>query len=541
MTSLVSLLSLDLLRIRNWFRSYLGTKMIVLAGFVGVLGLVIAVEFLLALSFFRLTATQDRFGQAVAQYSINAALLLLFLIGIVSSIASSTATLYRSQVLRHLLTLPITTTKIFVTRQLTSLLHSTWLTVILLTPIMVAYGLSFSPGIDFVLRSLAILILLTTASQAIGGGLTVILVRRFGGLSHKSLITLFTFAITGSLVLMRFLFPPAFFRLYFAEDWPSFQHQLGQLPLLSTSLPTNWLAGTLTHGWSLATGWALAGTIVLIAALLRIGTRYYLSSWRVANEGRFLAGRSGALKTERVSYPRFFGSTARPLLVNELIAILRSPTETSYVAFLTGLSVVLLFMLRSVPALEQAAPQLLPAVYTLSLIGLSYLMMTVSARFVYPLIAKEKRSAWFLFSVPLRREQVLKTKAIFALVVASPMLLLAPIAAAFMHLPLELRPAYVALAVISAVTVSLLALLLGTIAPNFTESENPEATSTSGSGLVAIGLSLLYISLAGYEFYMTVVGSLGGVTASGLLAALSVLWLISLMTLARRNLHRYDL
>ena len=541
MSQVLALLRLDLLRIRNWFRSFVGTKLVVLFGFAAVIALVVLVEYLMALSFFRFTALQAEFGRAVAQYAINATLLLVFLLAVASSIAASAGALYRPSFLRFLLTIPIAAGKLFVTRLVAALVQSTWVIVLLLTPILAAYGRIYSQGPDFAARTLTVLVLLAVASQAIGGMLTVVLVRRFGSLSRKSLAALFVFVIAGSLLMMRFLFPPAFFRLYYAEDWPTFQAQLGQLPLLSTSLPTNWLAKTLTGTWSGETVIAALSTVLLSIGAFWVGKSMYVDSWRAAHEGRFLAGKKVALKTESSRFPRMLKTPTGALLMNELLAVVRSPAEATYAAFLTGLTIVLLFMMRSVPALEKAAPQLLPAVYALSLVGLSYLFMTLTVRLVYPLMAKEKRSAWFIFSIPVKRETILTSKVAFALLLALPSLVLALVAGVFLQLPLALLVIFTLLVLLTTITVALLQLLLGTIAPNFAESDNLEAASTSGSGLTAINLSLAFIGISGYAFYKVAIGVTDGIAAVITMAFLAAVWLGLLYMLARRALHRYDL
>lgn len=541
MSTVFALLRLDFLRIRNWFRSYIGTKIFVLAGFALVMAFIVAIEYLMALAFFRFTATQQEFGRAVAHYSINAALLLLFLLAVGSSITANAGALYRPSFLRFLITLPISQGKLFTARLASALYQSTWVIVLLLTPILVAFGNSFYQGPDFALRSLIILLLLALSTQAIGGILTVLLVKRFGRLSRISLAVMFILIIAGSLLLMRFLFPPAFFKLYYAQDWPQFQKQLDQLPLWSTSLPTNWLAKTLTDSWSLATIKAVLGTIVVVIASFWVGNSVYLTSWRAAHEGRFLAGKEVSKTIKASNFPQLLQTPTGTLLLNELLSVIRSPAEAAYAAFLTSLTVILLFMMRSVPALEKAAPDLLPAVYGLSLVGLSYLFMTLTARLVYPLIAREKHSFWLLFSIPVKRESILASKVGFSLLLILPSFVLAFFASGFMQLPQTLRMTFYLLVLVTCATVALVQLFFGTIAPNFAESDNLEAASTSGSGLGAISLSLIYIGISGFAFYKVAIGSTKPMTALMLMSGLAAVWLGSLYLLARRALHRYDL
>jgi len=89
--------------------------------------------------------------------------------------------------------------------------------------------------------------------------------------------------------------------------------------------------------------------------------------------------------------------------------------------------------------------------------------------------------------------------------------------------------------------VALTQLFLGTIAPNFLESENLEANSTSGSGLAAITLSLVFIALSGWTFYQAVLGSLSFTIAMALLVAVTIILALPLFVLGRRKLYRYDL
>lgn len=541
MSQALALLRLDFLRIRNWFRSYIGTKLIVLVGFLVVVAFIVSIEYFLSLAFFQFTATQQEFGKAVSYYSLNAALLLLFILAVVSSITSSAAALYRSEFLRFLLTIPISPGKLFVTRLTSALFQSTWVIVVLLTPILLAFSKSFYLGADFVWRALVVLLLLALSTHAIGGLLSVLLVKQLGRLSRKSLALIFVLTIAGSLLLMRFLFPPAFFKLYYAEDWLAFQRQLGQLPLLSTSLPTNWLVKTLTDAWTAETIYAFIATISVLIASFLVGKTWYLASWRTAHEGRFLAGKDVPAKAKVSSFPQLSQKPFAALLTNEFLAIIRSPSEVTYAAFLTSLTIALLFMMRSVPALKDSAPQLLPAVYGLSLVGISYLFMTLTARLVYPLIAREKRTSWLLFSIPVKRESILYSKISFALFLVLPSLALAILAASFLALSPALFVTFILLVFLACGSVALIQLFLGTIAPNFYESDNLEATSTSGSGLAAITLSLIYISLTGLAFYRLAIGVTDAMLVVTQMTGLAVVLLLPLFLIARRALHRYDL
>ena len=96
MTQLLSLFTADLQRIRNWFSSHRGAKLLVVVGFLLVVAIVVIVEFILANTFFMLVASQGEFGKAVADYGLNAALLVIFIFAFTSSLAANGKSLFKS-------------------------------------------------------------------------------------------------------------------------------------------------------------------------------------------------------------------------------------------------------------------------------------------------------------------------------------------------------------------------------------------------------------------------------------------------------------
>jgi hypothetical protein len=541
MKQLIAIQHIDFLRIQNWFRSHSGTKLLILLAFFLIIAFIVAIEFILANVFFRFLSTQKEFGKAVAEYSINAALLVIFLLAVVSSFASSSSSLYKPDFLRFLHSLPISQGKLLISRLITSLASSLWMIMFFLSPLILAFGLNFQAGPQFVLRGLTVLFLLIASSHAVGTSISVLIVNHIGRVSRKTMAFVFILFISSSILLMRFLFPPSFFRLYHAADWPAFQRQLGQLPLLSTFLPTNWLASTLTSGWSLASLVAIGLVMGIVGISLWIGEVYYLSSWRRAQEGQFLAGAKLTKIRKRSNFPVLLNSPLGSLIANDLLAVARSSRELGYLAFLAGLTFALLYLTRNIPALAQAQPEFLPTVQTMSLIGFSYLFMTLTARLVYPLIAREKRTSWLLFSQPLSRLQVLEAKVIFAFLVAFPALPISYIASRLAMLPPDASLTYTLILFVTAISLSLIQLFAGTIAPNFKESDNLEATSTSGSGLAAIILCLIFSSISGAIFYQFITFSISFLYVFLSMMIVSVIMLTPLWILARKSIYNYDI
>ncbi len=545
-----SIFLIDFLRIRNWFRYQSIAKIFVVAAFLLVVSFIFVLEYVLAEGFFGFLSYQQEFGKLTASYSFNAGFLFLFLLAVVSGVAATNNALYRPGILRFLISMPISSWLLFTSRMAQVAIHSLWIVNIFLAPLLLSYGRNFAVGSDYFIRCLVVVIVFTLTSLAISAFLTILVVSRFGRLSGRTIVFMFLSVIFCFLLFIQISFPSSFFLLSDFEDLASFQEKLSQLPLSSNLLPTNWLATIIVDSWSFTTLVAFVLTVILATVAFYAGGKFYITSWQAVQEGVFLAGARTVKKNTHSHFPSIIPSplgryqTIPPLgslYINELLAIIRSPSEAFYFAFLTGLLVVMLFVGSKVPRLQEISSAFLHIVYAIFLVGLSYIFMTLSARLAYPLMAKEKRSAWFLFSLPLKREKLLIPKSAFA---ASLMFLSIPVGVFggyLIALPQNLVLVFAFFLSITVGFVTFANLFIGTIAPNFAEGDNPEVASTSGSGLVATGISFAFIVLSGFLFYSIIVETISAFFALFLLCLIAGIILIPLFLMAKRSINQYNL
>jgi len=320
-----------------------------------------------------------------------------------------------------------------------------------------------------------------------------------------------------------------------------FQEKLSQLPLSSQILPTNWLATTIVDSWSFSTLAAFIFGFILVTVAFYTGKKFYIKSWQAVQEGVFLAGTNTARKNTRSHFPSIIPRPLGSLYFNEILNVIRSSSEVFYIAFITGLLVVMLFVANHVPGLEKISNQFLYVVYAIFLLGLSYIFMTLSARLIYPLMAKEKRSAWFLFSLPLKREELLISKSAFAASLIAFSIPVGLFGGYLIALPENLMLIFTFFLIVAVGFVTFSNLFIGTIAPNFAEGYNPEAASTSGSGLVATSVSIAFIAFSGFLFYSIIVETISTFFALFLLCLTAGIILILLFLMARRNINQYNL
>lgn len=136
-----------------------------------------------------------------------------------------------------------------------------------------------------------------------------------------------------------------------------------------------------------------------------------------------------------------------------------------------------------------------PGLITFCLGWLLFFTTAFLLRIIFPVMAREQNSAWYLFSLPLPPERIVISvikacvglSAVFG-VFSVVLWLMIPIPAA----------SRVFLSVWSIWTIGLLALLhatAGMINPNFADGADPERVSTSVMGMVALGSSMLIIGV----------------------------------------------
>lgn len=544
-----SIFLIDFLRIRNWFRYQFEAKVFVALAFLLVIFLILVFEYMLAEGFFGFLSYQEEFGVLTSRYSFNAGFLFLFLIAVVSCVAATNNILYKPEILRFLISAPISVSVLFTSRITQVAFHSFVTLGILLAPPLFVFGRHFPVGSDYVIRFIVVVIVFTLASQAIGGLITILLVSRFGRLSGRTIILMFGLVIFSFFIFVQVFFPSSFFLLSNIENIQTFQEKLSELPLSSEFLPTNWLATTIVDGWSSSTLAVFLSTLILVASAFYSGKKFYIKSWQVSQEGTFLAGTS-TVKGRHSHFPPIIPSplgthqTVHPLgslYINEFLGVIRTSGEVFYIAFLTGLLVIMLFVGSKVPGLKEISSSFLYIMYAVFLVGLSYIFMTLSARLIYPLMAKEKRTAWFVFSLPLQREKLLISKSAFAASLMFSSLLVGIFGSILIAFSEEIALIFVFFLLITVGFVSFANLFIGTIAPNFAESDNPDAASTSGSGLVATTLSFGFILLSGFLFYSIILETISAFFALFLLFLVAAVILVYLFLMAKQRINQYNL
>lgn len=472
---------------KGWFLNNPGAKAAVLVGFLVVVLTVMAGLYLMTWGYFNFLALNEAVGQAVATYVINAAVLVLLLMGIFSAAVSNYRDLFKNRE-EHWLSLPLSGSQIFTAKGILTVSQSTWVWLVVFLPMALAYQRAFSPE-GFLIKLLITLFGLLWLSYVAGAALAFLAVKlsrvNFRALTPVILLT----AAVSVIGLVKFLFPKELVRVYQTETLEQFFSSMQGLPLLSTKLPSYWFAAFLT-GEGLRFLPSLFLLILAAAVLWAFLSKLYP---KYLNISGIKDTRPGKLE----HFPKT-GHYLEAVVLNQWWWLKKSPAEKLYGYFLLLLGLLILTIVSQVPV-EQAAEQgRLEFVRLATFAGIAYLSVVAATRFVFPLLIKEKVGGWMAMSAPVDRGRLLDGLFIFALLLMVPFVVLALVTWSFLQLPLGLLFVYLVVFKVAVVLAAVAQFSLGVSVPSEDRTLNSETVSTTWPGLMALMLSLLNVTAAVY-------------------------------------------
>lgn len=189
-----------------------------------------------------------------------------------------------------------------------------------------------------------------------------------------------------------------------------------------------------------------------------------------------------------------FPRDMRAMMVKDIKLFIRDPNQWSQFAVLLVLLAVYLVNLKFVPSrVESLLWQTIISFVNFGFSG--YILATLSVRFVYPAISMEGKSFWSIMSSPLSVKSLFWEKFIIAFIV---FFILAEIVAVISNAILSQSTQMIILTAVGILLMSIslvsLNVGLGILFPNF-EELNPMRIASSGGGMIAALLSLIYVAV----------------------------------------------
>jgi ABC-2 type transport system permease protein len=322
------------------------------------------------------------------------------------------ATLYKSEEVNYLMSLPIPHHTVFALRFIDNVFYSSSTMFLLALALIMGYGSYFGVPwysyIFFMFGVLVPLMMIAALSAVIILTFSVRLANRIGvraligGVGTLYLFAVyFYFSLTNPMNLVREVM----------RHYPDVNAYFGYLdPVFLRYLPSHWVADflywTMTGdpgraGMNLLLLYLVCAALVILAAI--VGQLYYYRSWLIATDG-------SALRKDRPVRPPggflsmtgqgFFSRPVNALLRRDFWLFFREPSQWLHMMLMVTLLSVFLFSIQSLE-LRVADPQLLTGSYLVILLFDGFLIASVTLRFVFPAVSLEGDAYWSVRSAPV--------------------------------------------------------------------------------------------------------------------------------------------
>lgn len=444
-------------------------------------------------------------GDVLALKLLSLLLLAFLSILLLSNIITALSSFFLSRDLELIASAPVDAVRVYGARLIETLIQASWMMVIVLAPVITAYGAIYDGGLLYLVNAAVAMVAFLVLPSVVGAALTLVLVNVFPARRARDLLALVALLGAGALI--------AFVRLLRPEQLASpegFRDLVDFIQVLQTPqsvwLPSDWAAqailaplGVLPRGTDL---FPLLLLVTTAAAFVVLGAMLHV---RLYDEGLSRA-QEGASQTPEAHGPRrallerTLGAlpvTARSLVAKDIRAFFRDTTQWSQLILLVVLVVVYIYNIRVLPLYsgEQVGFFLTNVISFLNLGLAGFVLAAIAARFIFPAVSLEGRTLWLLRSAPLDLRTLLWSKYWVGVL---PLLLLA-LALTFgtnLILRVDTFMMVLSLATITLVTfgVASLALGLGAIFPKF-DTDNAAEVSTGFGGLVFMMVAVAFLGV----------------------------------------------
>jgi ABC-2 type transport system permease protein len=435
-----------------------------------------------------------------------ALILLAFLsILLLSNIITALSSFFLARDLELIAAAPVDGLRVYAARLAETVANSSWMMVLLLAPILTAYGVSYSAGPLFVAVAIAALAGYLVLPGVAGAAITLLLVNVFPARRARDLLALV--ALLGAAALV------ALFRLLRPEQLArpeGFRNLVDFIASLRTPqsvwLPSEWAAqamlaplGVGERGldlFPLLLLWSTAAAFLVLGAWLH--GRMYHDGLSRSQEGAELQ-EAGSLRKSRGIERLLAGVplTRRSLMAKDIRTFFRDTTQWSQLILLAVLVTVYVYNMKVLPLFsgEDVGFLLINVVAFLNLGLAGFVLAAIAARFLFPAFSLEGRTLWLLRSAPLDMRALLWSKYWVGI---TPLLVLALVLIIGTNMILRVSGFMMVLSVVTIAimtfAIAAMALGFGALFPRY-DTENAAEIPTSFGGLLFMMAVTSYLGI----------------------------------------------
>src|SRR3954467_10436724 len=261
-------------------------------------------------------------GELLAGKLLGLILVGFFAILLLSNVITALSTFFLARDLDLLVSGPVDWFKLYLAKLIETLVHSSWMVVLMAIPMFGAYGVVYQGGPFFPLLVIGTFLPFLIIPTVLGSALTLILVNVFPARRTRDILSVIAVLTAGGVVLLFRVVRPE--RLARPEGFRSLVDFVAVLRTpTSPFLPSEWMQrtvmGWLTHQSEALPPyllWSTAAAFVVIGALVH--RALYAKGFSKAQESGQQIAKPGSLSRWTHSVLSTFGVTRRELLLKEL-------------------------------------------------------------------------------------------------------------------------------------------------------------------------------------------------------------------------------
>ena len=439
-------------------------------------------------------------GALLAAKLLGLMFISLFGILILSNVVTALSSFFLAKDLDLLVAGPVDWLRLYGAKLLETTAHSSWMVVLLATPVLTAYGITYHGGPLYPLIAIAAILPFLFIPSAIGSAVTLLLVNIFPARRTRDILSVIAVLSAAGVVLIFRLIRPE--RLARPEGFRSLVEFISLLRgPTSPWLPSEWAAqGIMT--WLRRDPEILPFYLLFSTAAATIVFGALLHRW-LYDRGFSKSQESGERWVRQGTLGKFVGRALTPwgvmrreLVLKEMRLFFRDTTQWSQLILLAVLVVVYVFNIKFLPLRGEGITFFLANVIPfVNLILAGFVLASIAARFIFPGISLEGRTLWLLRSSPLEMRQLLWSKFWVGTI---PLLGLALVLVFATDVLLQVSGFMMGVSIftITMMTFAIagLALGFGALFPKF-NTENAAQIPTSFGGLILMMASVVLIGV----------------------------------------------
>lgn len=447
-----------------------------------------------------------RIGSFLLHRFIMVILFIFFVTINVGNVVVSFSTLYKSKEVLHLITKPISFTKLFAIKFLDNFFYSSTTLLLIVTAVLIGYGAYFNLSWIFYPASLFLLILPFMFTAGSAGAIILLVIlklsSKFG--IRKVLFTIASFYF-GSIIIFYLLNNPLNLIEKVFEYYPNINQYFGFLESgVVKFLPNYWIAESL---YWISNGRIeraipfiyanLVSSIFFFGAALFLAHKWYYQTWitslKLNSELRI--NHSFKSKFFRFEKESILNGIDESIVKREFWMFFREPSQWLHLCVMLFLIIIFIFSISGIDIILLNAynEYLKTIIYLVLYIFNVFLVASLSLRFVFPLISLEGEVLWKVRSSPINFNHLLLKRLLVYLTI---IFLIGQIISYFSNFQFPPKLASIAQINSAFITFSLVSLNfgMGGIFANYKE-RNPIRLASSQGASITFLFTLFYLAI----------------------------------------------